>query len=76
MLRQGRLLAVVGAAIGLAAAYLSGRMVSSWLYEVRASDPFILGTATMVVAGIALLATVIPAYRAAQLDPSRTLRPD
>jgi len=76
MLRQGRLLAVVGAAIGLAVSYLSGRVVSSWLYEVRASDPFILGTATMVVAGIALLATVIPAYRAAQLDPSRTLRPD
>ena len=76
MLRQGRLLAAVGAAIGLVAAYMSGRLVSSWLYEVRASDPLILGAATIVVVGIALLATVVPAYRAARIDPSRTLRPE
>ena len=43
------------------------------LYEVRASDPIILGAATVVVAGIALVATVIPAYRAARLDPARVL---
>ena len=76
MLKQGRLLASVGAAIGLATAYLSGRVVSSWLYEVRASDPLILGAATIAVVGIALMATVVPAYRAARIDPSRTLRPD
>ena len=76
MLHQGRLLAAVGAAIGLVAAYASGRVVSSWLFEVRASDPIILGAATLVVVGMALAATMLPAYRAAHLDPSRTLRPD
>jgi putative ABC transport system permease protein len=76
MLRQGRLLAAVGAAIGLIVAYMSGRLVSSWLYEVRASDPIILGAAAIVVVGIALVATMVPAYRAAHLDPSRTLRPE
>jgi putative ABC transport system permease protein len=76
MLRQGSWLAAVGAAIGLAAAYMSGRVVSSWLYEVRASDPLILGAAAIVVIGIALIAITVPANRAAHLDPSRTLRPE
>ena len=75
-LKQGRTLALVGAAIGLLVAYVSGRLVSSWLYEVRASDPMILGAATLLVIGIALVATVIPAYRAARLEPARVLRPE
>jgi putative ABC transport system permease protein len=74
VLKQGRTMAAIGAAIGLAVAYFSGRVVSSWLYEVQASDPLILGAATALVVGIALLATVIPAYRAARLDPARVLR--
>ena len=73
MLRQGRTMAIVGATIGLVVAYVSGRIVTASLYEVRASDPIILGAATVVVAGIALVATVIPAYRAARLDPARVL---
>lgn len=75
-LKQGRTLAIIGATIGLVVAYVSGRLVASWLYEVRASDPVILGAATMLVSGIALLATMIPAYRAARLDPARVLRPE
>lgn len=73
VLKQGRTMAAVGAAIGLVVAYFSGRVVASQLYEVRASDPMILGAATVLVAGIALVATVIPAYRAARLDPARVL---
>jgi predicted permease len=76
MLKQGRTMAVAGAAIGLLVAYLAGRVVSTRLYEVRASDPIILGAATALVVGIALLATVIPAYRAARLDPARVLWPE
>ena len=62
---------MVGAAIGLVVAYASGRIVSSWLYEVRASDPMILGAATMLVIGIALVATMIPAYRAGAARPGQ-----
>jgi predicted permease len=76
VLRQGRTMAGIGAAIGLAVAYLAGRVVASRLYEVRASDPAILGAAVVLVGGIALVATVIPAYRAARLDPAHVLRPD
>jgi ABC-type antimicrobial peptide transport system permease subunit len=74
--RQGRTLALVGSAIGVVVAYVSGRLVSNWLFEVRASDPFILGAATLLVIVIAIVATVIPAYRAAQLEPARVLRPE
>jgi ABC-type antimicrobial peptide transport system permease subunit len=74
--RQGRTLALAGAAIGLLVAYFSGRMVSNWLFDVRASDPLILGAATLLVILIAIVATVIPAYRAARLEPARVLRPE
>jgi predicted permease len=75
-LKQGRTLAIGGALIGVLAAYLSGRLVSTWLYEVQASDPAILGGAVALVVAIALIATVIPSYRAAQIDSARVLRPD
>lgn len=76
VLRQGRTLSLIGAAIGLTAAYLAGRAVSSQLYEVRAADPFILIAATVLVSLIALAATAIPALRSSKVDPSRVLRPD
>ena len=75
-LKQGRTLALVGSAVGVLIAYFSGRLVSSWLFEVRASDPFILGAATGLVVAIAIVATIIPAYRASRLEPARVLRPD
>jgi putative ABC transport system permease protein len=76
VLKQGRTLAIVGAVIGVAMAYGAGRIVSSRLYAVHAADPLILGGGVALVVGIALLATMIPAYRAARLDPARVLRPD
>ena len=76
MLRQGRTLVIVGAGIGLAVAYLSGRVVASRLFEVQAHDRTILTTATLLVAVLALLATAVPAYRVARIDPSKVLRPE
>lgn len=74
-LAQGRTLAVAGTLLGALTAYAAGRLVSSWLYEVRASDPVILAIAATMVAGIALVATTIPAYRAARINPAQVLRP-
>jgi len=76
ILRQGLVLSAIGTAIGLGIAYASGRLVSSYIYAVTAHDPLILGSAIAVVAVIALLATMIPAIRAARLDPARELRAD
>jgi ABC-type lipoprotein release transport system permease subunit len=74
MLRHGRTLTIAGTAIGLAGGYAAGRLVASRLYEVRAGDPLILGAAALVVAVIAVVATVIPAARAAMISPSKVLR--
>ena len=74
MMRQGRTLAAIGALLGLVTAYSTGRIASSWLYEVRASDPLILTFALVLVLGMTVLAMVIPARRAARLDPVLALR--
>jgi putative ABC transport system permease protein len=76
VVKQGRTLAAIGTAIGLAAAYGAGRIVSSRIYEVRASDPAILGAATALVVSVALIATIIPAWRVSRIEPSRVLRPE
>ena len=76
VMRQGAVLALAGTAIGLAVAYLSGRIVASQIYAIRASDPVMLGAAILVVAGIAALATMIPAWRASRLAPSGVLHSD
>jgi putative ABC transport system permease protein len=74
VMRQGTLLALVGTVIGLGSAYLSGQLVSSQVYAIRASDPLMLTSATVLVVGIAMLATMIPAWRASRLNPARALR--
>ena len=76
MMRRGQLLAVAGAAIGLAAAYAGGRTVAATVYGVHASDPLVLASATVVVVIITWVATAIPARRAAGTDPIQALRAD
>lgn len=76
VLKQGRTLAIIGTALGIALAYGAGRIVSSQLYAVNASDPTILGGATAIVVLIALVATTVPAWRASRIDPSKVLRPE
>jgi putative ABC transport system permease protein len=44
------------------------------LYEVRAADPMILVSATVLVAAVAVFATVLPARRAARIDAINALR--
>ena len=44
-MKQGALLAIIGIGIGLGVAYLSGRIVASQVYAIRASDPLMLAAA-------------------------------
>ena len=76
MMRRGLGLALIGVVIGLAAAYAGGRAVSSMVYGVRASDPLVLATATVVVAALTWIATAIPARHASRTDPILALRGD
>jgi len=73
VMKQGAALALIGTLIGLAIAYLSGRIVASQIYMIRASDPLMLSGAIVVVVGIAAIATMIPAWRASRLNPSGVL---
>ena len=73
VMRQGATLALIGTAIGLAVAYLSGQIVASQLYAIRASDPLMLAAAILLVAGIVSVATMIPAWRASRTSPSGVL---
>ena len=74
VMRQGATLALVGAAIGMALSYGSGQIVANRVYAIRASDPLILSVATLLIVGITLAATTIPATRAARLEPAIALR--
>jgi len=63
-----------GLAVGIPAAIGAGSMISSHLFGVRPFDPLMLATATLALGLAALIAAVIPARRAANLDPMVALR--
>jgi predicted permease len=71
---QGFRLAMIGVALGIAAAALAGGFLESQLYQVRAFDPLtiVAMAATLLVAG--LFASYLPARRAVRVDPVVTLR--
>jgi len=71
---EGMKPALLGAAIGAAGALALGRFVSSLIYDVRPTDPLTFLAVTILLAGVALLACVIPAYRATKVDPMVALR--
>jgi len=65
---------LLGVAIGLAAALALGRVVASLVYGVRPTDPLTFVSVAALLLVVGLLATVLPAYRATQVEPTRTLR--
>ena len=74
VLRQGATLAFVGIAIGSVAALLLTRLVSGLLYGVSATDPLSFVAVIVLLTVVALLASFIPARRAAKVDPMTVLR--
>jgi putative ABC transport system permease protein len=74
VLRQGLRLTVVGVIVGLAGALVLTRVISKFLYGVTATDPVTFACTSLLLAGVALLASYIPARRAARIDPMVALR--
>lgn len=71
---EGMKPALVGVGIGVVAALAMGRVVASFIYQVKPSDPLTFVAVAAVLGVIALLACVIPAYRASRVDPVIALR--
>ncbi|MGB8259550.1 MAG: ABC transporter permease [Terracidiphilus sp.] len=65
---------LIGLALGIPAAILAGRLLASELYEVSAYDPLVLAGATLLLGLCAAAAGLIPARRAASVEPMQALR--
>lgn len=72
--RQNVAVTVLGAAAGLAAALLAARTLASFLYGTSTHDPLVLCGATLLLALVASAASLIPAIRAARIDPLTAIR--
>jgi ABC-type antimicrobial peptide transport system permease subunit len=64
---------LAGVALGLAAALALGRVVSSLIFGVRATDPLTFAAVALLLLLVGILATIIPAYRATGIEPVRIL---
>jgi len=74
IVNQGMRPVVIGLAIGIVSAFALGRLLKSQIYEVSARNPVLLATSTVLLAAIALIACLVPARRAAHVDPIQALR--
>jgi ABC-type antimicrobial peptide transport system permease subunit len=74
ILRESLGLVCAGLVIGVAAATVAGRFVSSMLFGLSATDPLTYGGAALVLSAVALLASVRPAQRASRVDPMVAFR--
>ena len=76
VLRQSLLLAGGGLVLGTFASALLARFAESLLYGVKPSDPLAFSAAVGSMAAVAVVAALVPAWRAARVDPASTLRAD
>jgi len=74
VLASGMGLAAIGVAVGLAATLWAARLLKTLLFGLSARDPLIYGSVVLGVVLVALLANLVPARRAAAVDPMRALR--
>ena len=73
VLRNGGLIAVTGAALGVAGGLVASRVLESILFATSRTDPVAILGSALVLALATLVACLVPARRAARLDPVRTL---
>ena len=76
VLKSAMAQAGLGLSMGVPIAIICGRLLEHQLYEVSRFDPAVLGGATLLLAACAVTAAIVPARRAASVDPNQALRID
>jgi ABC-type antimicrobial peptide transport system permease subunit len=74
ILVSGLKLAVAGSVIGLVGAYFASRLLKSFVFGVSTLDPLVLTAAAFMVLVLAMAASLLPARRAAAINPMKALR--
>jgi hypothetical protein len=74
ILKQAACIIGLGVAVGLAGALASGRLIAALLFDVTPSDPASIAIAAAFLSAVTVLAGLIPARRAARVDPMIALR--
>ena len=74
VIREGLTPVLLGVCIGLPAAIIGGRLISSLLFRLSPTDPLTLVVATLLLLAVAALAGYLPARRATRVDPMTALR--
>lgn len=74
VLAQGGRLVSAGLVIGLIAAFVVTRLMTSFLYHVQPTDPVTFTTVSLLIMAVALLASYLPARKAMKIDPLIALR--
>jgi putative ABC transport system permease protein len=74
VLRQAMILSLVGVVIGAAASFLATPFLTAYLYGVKPHDALTLALVSLLLIGVTLFASYVPAHRAAHIDPMETLR--
>ena len=74
VVRQGMEMAAAGAAVGLGGAWVLRKTISQLLFGISPADPATFVTAALVLIAFALTASLLPARRAAKVDPMVALR--
>jgi ABC-type antimicrobial peptide transport system permease subunit len=76
VVRQGAKVVLVGAIVGVAVALASTRLLGTLLYDVETGDPAVFATMSLMLIGVGMLASYLPARRASNVDPIESLRSD
>ena len=76
VLREGAVMTIIGVALGIAGAWSSSRLIASFLYGIQTNDMIAFVAGPVMLAGVAVVACVIPARRAARVSASAALRCD
>jgi ABC-type antimicrobial peptide transport system permease subunit len=74
VLSEAGLIVVAGVGAGLMGSLVLTRFLQTLLFDIKPTDPLTFGTLTILLAGVALLASFIPARKASRIDPLVALR--